>query len=290
MTHASLTSYKALDVVGFAQFKQKYEQRMEERTRSNPGRITKEEFLIEIEKPYIEGLSPENIMKAFEVTGTWPVDRSKVSRDMVKPSFSLSFKTPAAIEHTSPVKAVLATFRAQLEQPSQQPPVLEVDLNSPGPGSHQPPPTPSPSPGSHKTDASGDIQAQLLVTRAAFLADKSLPSSTHQVPQLVMPPLPPPPFSSDPPILPTSQPIALTVEDLEKRVAALEHDNCALKQWGTGLHADVMTVRAQLVIQNVENEHLHTGLYQKEQKRKTSILRRPYHHVRWDPGTIGLTD
>jgi len=63
-----------------------------------------------------------------------------------------------------------------------------------------------------------------------------------------------------------------------------------LKQWGTGLHADVMTVRAQLVIQNVENEHLHTGLYQKEQKRKTSILRRPYYHVRWDPGTIGLTD
>ena len=34
----------------------------------------KEEFLIEIEKPYIEGLSSENIKKAFEVTGTWPVD------------------------------------------------------------------------------------------------------------------------------------------------------------------------------------------------------------------------
>jgi len=79
VVHASLTSYKALDVVGFAQFKQKYEQWMEEPTRSNPGRITKEEFLIEIEKPYIEGLSPENIMKAFKVTGTWPVDRSKVS-------------------------------------------------------------------------------------------------------------------------------------------------------------------------------------------------------------------
>jgi len=74
VAHASLTSYKALDVIGFAQFKQKYKQWMEERTRSNPGRITKEEFLIEIKKPYIEGLSPENIMKAFEVTGTWPVD------------------------------------------------------------------------------------------------------------------------------------------------------------------------------------------------------------------------
>ena len=71
---ASLTSYKALDVVGFAQFKQKYEQQMEEHAISNPGRIMKEEFLIEIERPYTEGLSSENIKKAFEVTGTWPVD------------------------------------------------------------------------------------------------------------------------------------------------------------------------------------------------------------------------
>lgn len=115
MAQASLTSYKALDVVGFAQFKQKYEQQMEERAISNPGRITKEEFLIEIERPYTEGLSSENIKKAFEVTGTWPVDRSKVSDDMVKPSSGLSFKSPATIEPTSPVKAVLATFQAQLE-------------------------------------------------------------------------------------------------------------------------------------------------------------------------------
>jgi len=44
VAYASLTSYKALDVVGFAQFKQKYEQWMEEHTRLNAGRITKEEF------------------------------------------------------------------------------------------------------------------------------------------------------------------------------------------------------------------------------------------------------
>ena len=47
---------------------------MEERAISNPGRITKAQFLIEIERPYIEGLSSEKIKKAFEVTGTWPVD------------------------------------------------------------------------------------------------------------------------------------------------------------------------------------------------------------------------
>ncbi len=161
VAQASLTSYKALDVVGFTQFKQKYAQWMEERAISNPGRITKEEFLIEI-------------------------------------------KSPATIEPTSPVKAVLATFQAQLEWPSQKPPVLEVDLLPPGPISCQTPPLPSHLPESHENNASDDIQTQLLVTRAAFLADRSLPSSAHQVPQLVMPALHPLPFPSKPPILPAS--------------------------------------------------------------------------------------
>jgi len=61
-----------------------------------------------------------------------------------------------------------------------------------------------------------------------------------------------------------------TVEDLKKRIAALEHDNRTLKQWGVGLHSDITKVRAQLVIQNVENGHLHAGLYWKEQKKKTA--------------------
>ena len=68
-----------------------------------------------------------------------------------------------------------------------------------------------------------------------------------------MPALHPLPFNSEPPILPASRQIAPTVEDLQKRVAALKIDNHALRQWGTGLHADLMTVRAQHVIQNVEN-------------------------------------
>lgn len=85
-----------------------------------------------------------------------------------------------------------------------------------------------------------------------------------------MPALHPLPFPSEPPILPASQQTALTVEELQKRVASLKSDNHALKQWGTGLHADLMTIRAQLVIQNVENQHLQVGLYRKEQKRQTA--------------------
>ena len=78
------------------------------------------------------------------------------------------------------------------------------------------------------------------------------------------------PFPSEPPILPAPQQIAPTVKELQKRVAALALDNQALKQWGTGLHANLMTVWAQLVIQNVENQHLQVGLYHKERKWQTA--------------------
>src|SRR5882757_886273 len=266
----ALTSHQALDVVGFAQFKQKYKQQMEEQAILNPGRITREEFLVEIKRPYIEGLSSDNIKKAFEVTGTWRVDQSKVSVNTVKQSFSLSFKTPATIDPTSPVKSVIATFQEQLEQPSQQPPILEVDLHSPSPISLQASPPPSPTPETDDKYTSNDIRSQLLTTRAAFLVDGSEPSSTHQIPQLVMPPLHPLPLPSESTSSSASHPTVPTVEDLKKRIAALEHDNRTLKQWGVGLHSDITKVRAQLVIQNVENGHLHAGLYWKEQKKKTA--------------------
>ena len=137
---------------------------MEKQAILNPGRITKEEFLVEIERPYIEGLSSDNIKKAFEVTGTWPVDRSKASTDMVKPSFGLSFKAPAAIDPTSPVKAVIAIFQEQLECPSQQPPVLEVDLIPPSPISLQASPPPAPTPETDDNNTSNDIRNQMLTT------------------------------------------------------------------------------------------------------------------------------
>ena len=124
----------------------------------------KEEFLVEIERPYIEGLSSKNIKAAFEVTGTWPVDRSKLSADMVKPSLGLSFKAPAKINPTSPVKAVLATFQEQLERPSQQPPILEINLVPPSPISIQASPPPSPTPETDEDNASNHIRRQLLTT------------------------------------------------------------------------------------------------------------------------------
>ena len=106
----------------------------------------------------------------------------------------------------------------------------------------------------------------MLTTQAAFLVDGSEPSSTHEIPQLVMLPLHPLPFSLEPTSSSASHPTVPTVEDLEKRIAALKCDNHKLKQWGTNLHADITTLRVQLVIQNVENGHLQAGLYQKEKR------------------------
>jgi len=63
-----------LDVVGFSQFKQFYQADMEERAQYNAGKMTKSEFLEAISGPYQHAFTPENIKRAFEMTGTWPID------------------------------------------------------------------------------------------------------------------------------------------------------------------------------------------------------------------------
>ena len=67
----------ALDVLGFSQFKHAYEVAMEERAQVSEGRISKSEFLEKIAGPFREAFTPENVRRPFEVTGTWPVDRSR---------------------------------------------------------------------------------------------------------------------------------------------------------------------------------------------------------------------
>src|SRR5258706_13591743 len=57
----SLTSFQALDVIGFAQFKQKYESQMEECACVSSGPISKGECLVAIKDPYIEAFTQNNV-------------------------------------------------------------------------------------------------------------------------------------------------------------------------------------------------------------------------------------
>jgi len=95
----------ALDVVGFSQFKHHYETQMEERATEQLGRITKEEFLTAIVVPYRMEFTPENIKKSYETTGTWPVNRSKITADKIAPAEGLSHYSGPIVAPSSPVKA-----------------------------------------------------------------------------------------------------------------------------------------------------------------------------------------
>jgi len=64
----------ALDVLGFSQFKTAYQKHANEQASQCGGRFNRADFLKAIEVPYREAFCSENVLKAFEVTGTWPVN------------------------------------------------------------------------------------------------------------------------------------------------------------------------------------------------------------------------
>jgi len=76
----------ALDVLGFSQFKWAYEAVMQEQAHVNAEKISQGEFLMVIECPWHKAFTPENVWKSFEVTGTWPVDQSKITSDKIAPA------------------------------------------------------------------------------------------------------------------------------------------------------------------------------------------------------------
>jgi len=96
-----------LDVVGFSQFKWFYEADMEERAQSNAGRMTKGEFLKAISEPFQHAFTPKNIKKSFETTGTWPIDRTRITAEAMGPSEGLSGKSDPIVSLNSPVKKLV---------------------------------------------------------------------------------------------------------------------------------------------------------------------------------------
>ena len=63
---------------------------MEEHTQFNARKISKADFLKAISSPFQCAFTPENIKESFEKTGTWPINRTKITSDMVGPSVGLS--------------------------------------------------------------------------------------------------------------------------------------------------------------------------------------------------------
>ena len=72
--------------------------------------MTKGEFLEAISGPFQRAFTPKNIKKAFEITGTWPINRSKITTEAMGPSEGLSGKSSPIVSLNSPVKKLVQAF------------------------------------------------------------------------------------------------------------------------------------------------------------------------------------
>jgi len=244
---------------------------MEERAQVNESRISRGEFLEAIEGPLKKAFTAENVCKAFGVTGTWPVDRSKITSDKLAPAKGLAIWGMPKIIPTSPIKALVTRLEdigrlAVKPFPSLgclPPPLL--NLAPPGlPGS-------STTTGVQEQTSDELLGTDLRSTRAAFLFDGSGSSSQTTIPPLMLPPLP-----HFEPLIPSSnQHSAATTSkrsqpELLETISTLISDNHKLVSYTNDLQQDIITLRSQITLLTVENNDQRAKLRIKEKKRQTA--------------------
>jgi len=251
-----------LDVVGFSQFKWFYEADMEERAQSNAGRMTKGEFLKAISEPFQCAFTPKNIKKSFEITGTWPIDWTRITAEAMGPSEGLSGKSDPIVSLNSPVKKLVQAFDTHAHR--------NMSLGLPSPltlDSDLPPSTP-PSPSIESLDS---IIDSLGETHAAFLFDGS-PVSSANVVQTIDLHLPVFPKLSNASSRPKKnhQLDAMTKADLVNLVQQLGNDVWLLIQHSRSAEDVAAPAVAHLALMTLELHQQRTALHLKEQRKKTT--------------------
>jgi len=155
---------------------------MEDHAQFNASKISKADFLKAISSPFHCAFTSENIKKSFEKTGTWPVDRTQITAEMVGPSEGLSGKSKPIVILSSPVKRaveLLETFSVNSSQP--QLPTTHSHCPSPPSQTSSLPNDLAPPPSSTSSMLNpGGFEN----TQAAFLFDGPPPSSSNAVPPI----------------------------------------------------------------------------------------------------------
>ena len=222
---------------------------MEECAQSNPGRISKADFLKAISGPFHCAFTHENITKSFEKTGTWPIDHSRITPEMTAASEGISGKSTSIVRLNSPVKKTIQLFdellalhsQSQVSASSSQFP-LPAPLNESLPDDSAPPPSSS---------SINSLFDDLEGTQAAFLFNGSAPSSANAIPPINFH-IPAPPKLSYPPKT-TLQLGEMTKSALIDHVLGLQHDIELLSDHNEALTNLTHPMGAQLALMALEN-------------------------------------
>ena len=242
---------------------------MEERAQYNAGKMTKGEFLEAISGPYQRAFTPENIKKGFAMTGTWPIDRTKITTEATAPSEGLSFKSGPIVSLNSPVKKLVQVLDTHVHRNTS------VGLPSPSSGLPSPssqvsdlPPSIPPSPSTESLDS---IIGSLGETHAAFLFDGS-PVSSANVVQTIDLHLPTFPKLSDASSKPPKphQLDAMTKAELVALVQQLGDDVQLLIQHSRSAEDVAAPAIARLALMTLELRQQRTALSMKEKRKKTA--------------------
>jgi len=242
---------------------------MEEHAQFNSRRISKADFLKAISSPYRRAFTPENVKKSFEKTGTWPIDRTKITSDMVGPSVGLSGKSAPIVVLNSPLKRVVELLENySINSPQSQLSTTQSQCPSPASQTSSLPndSAPAPSPTSSISNLSGFED-----TRATFLFDGSPPSSSNAIP----------PFDFHPPSSPVlsdasskrldaAKMTTMTKSALIAQIQNLEKDIGLLIDYSQEMKELVYPLNAQAALLGLENKSLRAGLSLREKKRISS--------------------
>ena len=230
-------------MLGFTQFKTAYQKLANSLASVCGGQLTHADFLQAIKGPYNQAFSWEHILKAFEITGTWPVNRNSITPDQTAPSIGLSSHGEATILPTLPVKAISAVL-------SQLPALLPC-LAPPPDSTSLTPPT------SDLQNAIEDLCKMLQDTHVSFLFNGSTASSANEVQSLQFLPL------SDIPNLNTSNDEEDSIhfdkmakEQLCTMITSLKKEKMQIKNFSRNLIQDRTTMISQLSLVHTENKKL----------------------------------
>jgi len=247
----------ALDVLGFSQFKTAYQKHANEQASQCGGRFNRADFLKAIEVPYRQAFRSDNVLKAFEVTGTWPVNRNRITADHTAPSIGLSLCGEATIAPTSPVKAIHAVL-SHLQAPTPK------DTLNPTSSAEATSPDTTNAALQHAID---DLRTKLQGTHVSFLFDGSAPSSAHKVQPLQ--------FQALDNISASDGSCELgncgSLESQSKmqlcsQVHLLKEENMRIRGLVQELITDRTTVITHCSLLFTENEKLQLGLFKKNQR------------------------
>jgi len=254
----------ALDVCGFAQFKREYQKETEKQANQYLKKITWQDYLEAIAGPYERAFTLENTLKAFEVTGTWPVDRSKITKDMTALAEGLSTQSGPTVNLSSPVKHIVDFLQSERALPTSSLSITSIqawESSAGSPNKHE----------SNSTSASDSLFAKLQQTRSAGLfSGTPIASDTSPIlPLKLTEPITREMYmtSSDPGTHARAKEQVEHWQDMDQYEQAKEM--LRMRQENQKLQSTVVGLTAKLSLMSLENTDLCYGLNSKVEKQPT---------------------